>query len=77
MEGRVGGRVVFCQDPGAVVGGEDEDGVDGEKGHVRRHGRDGGVQAHQERIAREVGSAMSWSEVVRQARPDIGVAELS
>ena len=30
-------RVVLCKDPGAVVGGEDEDGVDGKERHVGRH----------------------------------------
>lgn len=30
----VGSGVVFCEDAGAVVGGEDEDGIDGEEGHV-------------------------------------------
>ena len=30
----VGSRVVFGKDAGAVVGGEDEDGVDGKEGHV-------------------------------------------
>lgn len=29
--------VVFCEDAGAVVCGQDEDGVDGEEGHVGRH----------------------------------------
>ena len=33
----VGSGVVFCEDAGAVVGGDDEDGVDGEEGHVGRH----------------------------------------
>lgn len=30
-------RVVFCEDAGTVVGGEDEDGVDGEERHVGGH----------------------------------------
>lgn len=34
----VRGGVVFSQDAGAIVGGEDEDGVDREEGHVGRHG---------------------------------------
>ena len=36
----VGSRVVFCEDAGAVVGGEDEDRINGEEGHVGQH--DGG-----------------------------------
>lgn len=38
MRGRVWGGVVFCEKAGAVVGGEEEDGVDGEERHVGRHG---------------------------------------
>lgn len=32
------GGVVFCEDAGAVVGAEEEDGVDGEEGEVGGHG---------------------------------------
>ena len=35
--GGVGSRVVFCEDAGAVVGGEEEYGVDSEEGHVGGH----------------------------------------
>ena len=30
--------IVFDEDAGAVVGGENEDGIDGEEGHVGCHG---------------------------------------
>lgn len=40
----VGSRVVFGKDAGAVVGGEDEDGVDGKEGHIGRH-NDGAERA--------------------------------
>ena len=33
----VGSRVVFGKDAGAVVGGEDENGVDRKERHVGRH----------------------------------------
>ena len=33
----MGRRVVFCEEAGAVVGCEDEDGVDGEEGEVGAH----------------------------------------
>lgn len=29
--------VVFCEDTGAVVGGEEEDSIDGEEGEIGRH----------------------------------------
>ena len=34
----VGRGVVFCEEAGAVVGCEEEDGVDGEEGEVGGHG---------------------------------------
>lgn len=40
--GGVGRGVVFCEDAGAVVGAEEEDGVDGEEGEVGGHAADGG-----------------------------------
>lgn len=33
----MGCRVVFCEDAGGVVGGEDEDGIYCEEGEVGRH----------------------------------------
>lgn len=38
VRGRVRGGVVFCEEAGAVVGGEEEDRVDGEERHVGGHG---------------------------------------
>lgn len=63
--GLVGSGVVFCQDAGAVVGGEDEDGVNGEEGHVRGHvgGREGG-ESYSDSWGLEGGvkmGAVAWS----------------
>ena len=33
----MGRGVIFGEDAGAVVGGEDEDGIDRKEGHVGRH----------------------------------------
>ncbi len=33
----MGSGVILSEDAGAIVGGEDEDGIDGEEGHVGRH----------------------------------------
>ena len=33
----VGGRVVFGEETGAIIGCENEDSLDGEQGHIRRH----------------------------------------
>ena len=52
----VGSGVVLGEDAGAVVGGEDEDGIDREEGHVGRHG--GG----KERAGEDsTGAVLRWS----------------
>lgn len=44
----VGSGVIFGEDAGAVVGGEDEDGIDGEEGHIGRHDSGGEVLKRRE-----------------------------
>ena len=72
------GGVVFREDPSAVVGGEDEDGVDGEEGHIRGHGCAGeGVRAHRGRGCRRLSGTRSWGGMGKQGRQCIGVVKLS
>ncbi len=49
----MGSGVIFGEDAGAVVGGKDEDGIDGEEGHIGRH-HSGGARVEEERIPRAI-----------------------